>query len=108
MLTLLLPISVSISLLQIALHSAHIDWALFRRILVYTLPFVVICVAAITKAKINIGFVVGPFLLFVALEDFSARIGTMVALVRHFARLATRTEMATSGLRLGAKPTNQV
>jgi uncharacterized protein len=83
-LTVLLPISVSINLLQIAMHRRHIDWALFRKILVYTIPFVVLCLVLVTEARFNVGFIVGPFLLFVALKDFSPRIDALVgSLMRH-------------------------
>jgi uncharacterized protein len=82
----LLPISVAINLAQIALHWSHVDWALFRRILVYTIPFVVICLVVVTRAKLNIGFVVGPFLLFVALKDAAPRIGAMVGSLMRYER----------------------
>ena len=82
-LTVLLPISVAINLLQIASHRTHIDWALFRKILLYTVPFVVACLVLVTETKIKIGLVIGLFLLFVALKDFSPRID---AIVQHLMR----------------------
>jgi hypothetical protein len=85
-LTVLLPISISINALQIARGFRRVDWALFRRILVFTIPFVVACLALVVEVKINIGLLVGPFLLFVALKDFSPKIGAAVASLLRFER----------------------
>jgi hypothetical protein len=83
-LTVLLPISVAINLLQIAVHRAHIDWALFKKVLAYTVPFIVLCLVLVTEWKINIYFLIGPFLLFVALKNFSPRIDLLLeSLVRY-------------------------
>jgi uncharacterized protein len=82
-LTVLLPISVAINLLQVASQPARVDWALFRKILAYTIPFVVACLVLVTETKIKIGLVIGLFLLFVALKDFSPRVDAMV---RHLMR----------------------
>ncbi len=93
-LTVLLPISVSINLIQIAMHRAQVDWALFRRILLYTIPFVVIGLVAVTEIKINVDYVVGPFLVVVALKDFSKRVGAMVTAMMRY----QRTYLMTMGL----------
>jgi uncharacterized membrane protein YfcA len=85
-LTVLLPISISINLIQIALHGRHVDFSLYRRILVYTIPFVVLCLVWVTEVELNIGFVVGPFLVFVACKDFSRRVGAMVTSLMRFER----------------------
>ena len=85
-LTVLLPISVSINLIQIAMHRAHVDWALFRKILLYTIPFVVLGLVAVTEIKINVGYLVGPFLVLVALKDVSARVGAMVSAMMRYQR----------------------
>ncbi len=85
-LTVLLPISISINLLQIAKHRAHIDWALFRKILRYTIPFVVACLVLVTETRINIDLVMGLFLLFVAGKDFSARIDAAVRRLMRYQR----------------------
>ena len=85
-LTVLLPISVAINVLQMAMHWARIDWALFRRILVYTIPFVVLCLVLVTEAKFDIGLLVGPFLVFVALKDFSPRVDAMVRSLLRYER----------------------
>jgi len=93
-LTVLLPISVAINLLQVASHRARIDWALYRKILLYTVPFVVACLVLVTETKLNLGLVIGLFLLFVALKDFSPRID---ATVEHLMRYE-RSYLAVMGI----------
>jgi len=85
-LTVLLPISVAINLLQIARHRAQVDWKLFRRILVYTIPLVVVCLALVAHIDLDVGLVVGPFLVFVALNDFSPRVNAMVRSLTRYER----------------------
>lgn len=70
-LVILLPISIAINLLQIIRHHSHIDTEFYGNILVYTIPFVVLCLFLLAKSNINIGIVVGVFLLFVALKSYS-------------------------------------
>ena len=73
-LTILLPISIAINTLQIARHHVHIDRAFYQNILIYSVPPIVLFLFLVTSIKINMGFVVGLFLLFVALKSYSARI----------------------------------
>ena len=73
-LTILLPISIAINGLQIARHHVHIDRDFYRNILIYTIPLVVVFLLLVTTSKINIGFIVGVFLLFVALKSYSTAV----------------------------------
>jgi len=70
-LTILLPISIVINTLQIVRHYEHIDKAFYTNILIFTIPFVVFFLLLVTRLNINIGFIVGIFLLFVALKSYS-------------------------------------
>jgi uncharacterized membrane protein YfcA len=97
-LTVLLPVSISINLVQIALHWGHVDWALFRKILFYTVPFIVVCLVVVTETKLNIGLIIGPFLLFVALEDFSTRISAVVRWLMRYERVYLVTMGIVHGL----------
>lgn len=72
-LLILLPISVTINLLQISSHYHHIDLNFYKRTLIYSVPFVVVFLFLVTKLNINISFIVGLFLLFVALKNFSSK-----------------------------------
>lgn len=71
--SILLPISVSINLIQIAKDYRGIDLDFYKKILAYTVPFVVIFLFVATKLNINFGMIIGLFLLFVALKDYSSK-----------------------------------
>lgn len=80
----LLPISVSINLIQIAKDYRSVDWGFYKKILVYTIPFVVIFLLVVTRLNINIGMVIGLFLLFVAAKDYSLKVNKAIKfLVRY-------------------------
>lgn len=80
----LLPISLAINLIQIAKDYRGADWNFFKRILVYTIPFVVFFLFLVTQVEINIGLMIGIFLLFVAAKDYSSNIYRVIKfLVRH-------------------------
>ncbi|MGR9108597.1 MAG: TSUP family transporter [Gammaproteobacteria bacterium] len=73
-LTILLPISIAINVLQIVRHHVHVDRDFYAHILIYTIPFVVLFLFLVTTSKINIAFLIGVFLLFVALKSYSAAV----------------------------------
>jgi len=73
-LIILLPISISINALQILKHHQYIDFELYKNVLLYTIPLVVLFLFIVTTANINIGFLVGLFLIFVALKNVSPAI----------------------------------
>lgn len=80
----LLPISIAINALQILKHHQYIDFAFYRNVLIYTIPFVVLFLFIVTTANINIGFLVGLFLVFVALKNVSSAIeAALDALLKH-------------------------
>lgn len=83
-LTILIPISVSINLIQIAKDYKSVDIGFYKRILIYTIPFVVVFLLLVTRFDVNIGVIIGLFLLFVAVKDFSPKVnGAIRFLVRH-------------------------
>jgi uncharacterized membrane protein YfcA len=74
----LLPISVSINLIQIAKDYRSVDLDFYKKILLYTIPFVVVFLFVVTRVKINIGIIIGMFLLFVAAKNYSLRINEII------------------------------
>ncbi|MGZ8225409.1 MAG: TSUP family transporter [Methylococcaceae bacterium] len=74
----LLPISISINLLQIAKHHAHIDFAFYRNILILSLPLIAVFLFLATHAQINISLLIGIFLLFIACKEFSTSIAEII------------------------------
>ena len=80
----LLPISLLINLSQIAKDHKSVDIAFYKKIIVYTIPFIVIFLAVLNETKINIGLLISVLLLLVAAKDFSARVNNFISLVvRH-------------------------
>jgi hypothetical protein len=80
----LLPISVSINIIQIAKDYRSVDLDFYKKIFVYTIPFVVIFLFVVTRLKINIGIIIGMFLLFVAVKDYSLKVNKVIKfLVRY-------------------------
>ncbi|MGZ8188317.1 MAG: TSUP family transporter [Methylosarcina sp.] len=77
-LVVLLPISISINLLQIAKHHAHIDFAFYRNIVILSLPLIALFLFLVTHARINISLLIGLFLLFIACKELSAKIAETI------------------------------
>lgn len=69
-LSVLLPISISVNLLQIIKHYQYIDIKIVKNTLCYSIPFIILFLAIITNIHINISLVVGLFLLLVAAKNF--------------------------------------
>lgn len=85
-LIILLPISISINSFQILKHYRHIDLAFYKNVLIFSIPFVVFFLFIVTTAKINIGFVVGAFLVFVALKSYSTKVEQMLTTLVKYER----------------------
>jgi uncharacterized membrane protein YfcA len=83
-LVVLLPISLLINMIQIAKDYRSVDFDFYKKVLVYTIPFIVIFLFIVTRLKINIGIIIGVFLLFVAAKDHSLRVNKVIKfLVRY-------------------------
>ena len=93
-LIILLPISISINSFQILKHYQHIDFTFYKNVLIYTIPFVVFFLFIVATAKINIGILVGLFLVFVALKSYLKKVSQMLeSMVKY-----ERTYLATMGV----------
>ncbi|MBU1194889.1 MAG: hypothetical protein KKE62_19810 [Proteobacteria bacterium] len=68
--TILLPISLTINLFQIIKDYKKIDADFYKKIVFYTIPFIVLSLFFITTFKANIGIIVGIFLLIIAIKDY--------------------------------------
>jgi uncharacterized membrane protein YfcA len=80
----LLPISLSINLIQVAKDYRSVDLDFYKKILIYTIPFVVIFLFVVIRLKINIGMIIGVFLLFVAAKNYSLKVYKVIKfLVRY-------------------------
>ncbi len=79
-----LPISIAISALQAVKHVDYIDKVLFGNVLRYCVPVIVLFLALITSVKINVGFIMGIFLVLVALKSFLPQVEqTLKSIVKY-------------------------
>ncbi len=69
-LSVLLPISIAVNSLQIIKHYQFIDTVFYKKVLLYSIPLVVLLLFYINTAQISIGLFVGGFLVLVALKSF--------------------------------------
>ena len=69
-LSVLLPISIAINSLQIIKHYQFIDVSFYKNVLIYSIPLVVLFLFFVSTAKVNIGLLVGGFLILVALKSY--------------------------------------
>lgn len=74
----LLPISVAINLIQIVKDYRRVDLVFYRKILIYTIPCVVIFLFVVSQVQINLGIIIGLFLLFVAAKDYSLTVSKII------------------------------
>ena len=74
----LLPISLLINLFQIIKYHSAIDLEFYKKILIYTIPFIVIFLIFINKININLGIFIGVILLLVASKDLSTKANKIV------------------------------
>ena len=77
-LVVLLPLSLLINLFQIIKYYSTIDLEFFKKILIYTVPSIVIFLIFISKTKINFGIFIGLLLLLVASKDLSTKVRRIV------------------------------
>ena len=82
-LPIVLPISIAINLFQVIKHYKYIDTGFYKRILLITIPFIIVFLALVLflEAKFKnagIGIFVGIFMLFVAIKSYSKNIEQML------------------------------
>jgi hypothetical protein len=82
-LTVLLPISLVISLFQIVQGKEQIDLNFYRKLLIYTIPPIVMSLAFAVKMQINVSVLIGLFLLFISFKSLSLTVEkTIVSLFK--------------------------
>jgi uncharacterized membrane protein YfcA len=94
----LLPISISINLIQIARDFRSVDLDFYKKILIYTIPFVVIFLFVVTSFKINIGMIIGIFLLIVAAKDYSPKVNKVIKFLVRYEKVYFMTMGIIHGL----------
>ncbi|MCK4842650.1 MAG: hypothetical protein KAT04_12340 [Methylococcales bacterium] len=69
-LTVLLPISIAINSLQIIKHYQYIDSSFYKNVLIYSIPLVILLLFFVSTISLNITFLIGTFIILVALKNF--------------------------------------
>jgi uncharacterized protein len=90
-LVVLLPISLAMNLMQISKYHAHIDTELLLKVMKLALPPIAVFLFLVTHVKLNIGLVVGPFLLFIAFKSISATVTRILDRLMHHENLYIAT-----------------
>lgn len=86
-LTILLPISLTINLVQVSKHYRFIDASFYKNILLLSIPCVVVSLLLVTRSKINIGVLVGLFLILVALKHVYSPLNRLIESLVRYERL---------------------
>ena len=97
-LTILLPISLSINLIQIIRDHKHISFIYYKKLLTFTIPPIVLCLAFAVEMNINVSFYVGSFLIFISLKSFFLKIKEIVLNIFKYERLFLITMGMLHGL----------
>lgn len=69
-LLIVLPVSVAINISQILNDYRHVDLRIVKRVVFFTIPFVVLFLFVIDSIILNVSIYIGSFLIFVALKDY--------------------------------------
>jgi len=86
-LSVLLPISITINMLQVLKHYSYIDLKLYKNVLLYSIPFIVLFLFIITNIHLNIGLIIGVFLILVALKSVSPRVDLALKAMLRYEKL---------------------
>jgi hypothetical protein len=85
-LTVLLPISLVINLFQIVKGQKLIDLQFYRKLLIYSIPFIVLLLFFTVTLNIDVSFFIGAFLLFISLKPLSETVEKIIAFLFSFDR----------------------
>lgn len=69
-LLIVLPVSVSINIVQIIGNYRFIDFKIYKKILFFTVPLIILSLLLVDKIIINVSIIIGIFLIFLALKDY--------------------------------------
>ena len=83
-LTILLPVSLLINSFQIVVSYKDIYLVFYKRMLVYTTPFIVLFLFFVTSTNLNINIFVGCFLILIALQSQFSRIDKQIKKIMKF------------------------
>ena len=87
-LLILLPISITISLLQTIKNTTSVDIPFLKGFLIYSIPFVIVFLAIGVQKSVNFDLLTGVFLIFVSLRSSSIIIEKILESLRNYDKLS--------------------
>ena len=97
-LTILLPISLSINLLQFSRDRGSINFNYYKKLLIYSVPPIVLFLTFAIEMNINAAFYIGCFLLFISLKSWSQKIEKFIFHIFKFEKLFLVIQGVVHGL----------
>jgi uncharacterized protein len=94
----LLPISIVISFLQIIKNITYIDFAFYRKVLIYSIPFLVVFLSIGIHNSINFSLIIGFLLIVVSLKKSSDIINKILEYISNYDRINLVTMGIIHGL----------
>jgi uncharacterized protein len=86
-LSILLPTSVLINLLQLKNKYLDIDLKFYKKLGLYSIPIIVICLYLVSLKIININFFIGFFLILLSLKDYSQPLNKIINSIVKYEKL---------------------
>ena len=85
-LNLLLPISIFINLFQISKDYRHINLSYYKKLIVYSIPPIIILLWFTLELNINPSVIIGIFLIFISLKSLSRNIAQIIEVLFNYQR----------------------
>ena len=86
-LLIVLPVSVSINIVQIINDYRSIDFKIFKRIILITVPLIILSLLLIDTILFNVSILIGLFLIFIALKDYIGIIKRFMNRILQYSKL---------------------
>ena len=69
-LLILLPVSVSINILQISKDYRHVDYKFYKNIVIITIPLIMLFLFLVEKINLDVSFGIGLFLIIISVQNY--------------------------------------
>lgn len=86
-LLIVLPVSVSINIIQIINDYHLIDYKIFKSIILITVPLIILSLLLIDTILFNVSIVIGFFLIFIALKDYIGIVKKFMNRILYYSKL---------------------
>jgi hypothetical protein len=97
-LLILLPISASINVMQVAKDYQDVELTIYRNILLFTIPCIVLFLVLVSKSTFNMNLLIGILILLVAMKEHSQMLQTGLSKLLEFNKLFYATMGVIHGM----------